>query len=125
MIGRFHTASRARAGAIALLALPSLLLSACANKEDKLAEQLTAAEAAADKAVAAQRAAEKAAAIAAGIRPAPPPPEPTVMEEYGSEFEQDNSEYNGANSYSGGEFSMGGSGQTVSPDGVVIPGQGA
>jgi hypothetical protein len=123
MSRRIHNASRATAGAIAMLAL--LTLSACANKEDKLAEQLAAAEAAADKAVAAQRAAEKAAAIAAGMRPAPVPAEPTVMEEYDSGFEQDNQDYNNSNNQSGGEYSMGGTGQTVSPEGIVIPGQGA
>jgi membrane protein involved in colicin uptake len=122
---RVHNAWRARAGTIAWLAVPLVMLSACADNEDKLAEQLAAAEAAADKAVAAQRAAEKAAAVAADIRPSAPPVEPEVMDD--SDFENDDLDQNEDESPSEGgesEFSMGGSGQTISPDGVVIPGQG-
>lgn len=111
-----------KAGAAAML-LPLLALAACANRDDAMSEKLAAAEAAAEKAVAAQRAAEKAAAIAAGIRPAPAP-EPTVMSDNGPSFDDDSDDDSGGED-SGNTFSMGGEGQTVSPDGVVIPGQGA
>lgn len=114
--------SRVRTGTIAMLAMA---LSACANNDDAMAEKLAAAEAAADKAVAAQHAAEKAAAIAAGIRPAPVA-EPTVMAETDSQHEnlRENDEDDRFGYDNESQFTMGGSGQTVSPDGVVIPGQG-
>jgi hypothetical protein len=111
---------RAKAGAVAML-LPMLALSACANSGDAMNEKLAAAEAAADKAIAAQHAAEKAAATAASIRPAPAA-EPTVVADTGpadSDQGDDNSGEHGDH-----EVTMGGEGQTVAPDGTVVPGRG-
>jgi hypothetical protein len=113
---------RAKAGAVALL-LPWLALSACSSQEDAMAEKLAAAEAAAEKAVAAQKAAEKAAAALTAARPAPAP-EPTVMADTPS-FENDlGGDDEDQGSGEDGELSRGGEGQTVSPDGVIIPGRG-
>lgn len=117
--------ARAKAGVVAVL-LPWLTLSACSSQEDAMAEKLAAAEAAAEKAVAAQRAAEKAAAALTNARPAPAP-EPTVMADTPS-FENglgDDDEGQASSEDGDNALSWGGEGQTVSPDGVVIPGRGA
>jgi hypothetical protein len=115
---------RARIAVLAMLA-PALALAACSSKDDEMAQKLAAAQEAADKAVAAQKAAEKAAAAVINIRPAPRP-EPTVMADTPNEnFDGDESEGGGDNDLPEGFSMNGGSGQTVAPDGMVIPGQGA
>lgn len=105
-------------------AIMVLALSACSSGEDEMSKKLAAAEAAAEKAVAAQRAAEKAAATAARIAPRP---EPTVMADTPS-FETDlgdDDNDDGGGDDGDNQFSWGGEGSTVTPEGVVIPGQGA
>ena len=112
----------ARAVAVAML-LPLLALSACANSSDAMSEKLAAAETAADKAVAAQHAAEKAAATAASIRPAPVA-EPTVMADTDSSLSDDGDDNSGDRHGEDNEVTMGGEGQSVAPDGTVVPGRG-
>lgn len=113
---------RAKAGAVAML-LPFLALAACANRSDAMDEKLAAAQAAADKAIAAQHAAEKAAASAASIRPAPAA-EPTVMADTDSSNVDDGEDNGDGGDNGDNEITMGGENQTVTPDGVVVPGQG-
>jgi membrane protein involved in colicin uptake len=117
----------ARAAAVAML-LPVLALAACASKEDAMAEKLAAAEDAANKAVAAQQAAEKAAAAVLNGRPAPVA-EPTVMADTPNENAGDGDDGDSGDNGDGDNdgdraLTMGGEGQTVGADGVVIPGQG-
>ena len=110
---------RTKAGALAML-LPLLALSACAggSHDEAMTEKLAAAEAAADKAIAAQHAAEKAAASAASIRPAPAP-EPTVA---GDDALSDNDDGESTGTHDNGNGTSMGSGETLSSDGLVIPG---
>ena len=112
--------------AIALL-LPMLMLSACSSPDDALNEKVTAAEEAAAKATAAQQAAEKAAAAALANRPAAAPavmaepPNPWLTEDENAE---DSGDGDSGSADDGPSLTMGGEGQTVSSDGVVIPGRG-
>jgi hypothetical protein len=112
---------RIRASALATL-LPFRALTACGSRDQAMADKLAAAQAAADRAVAAQHAAEQAAAAAAAARPAPAA-EPTVMSDL-PDSDSDGSDDNGSDG-ADDELSLGGSPQTVAPDGTVIPSQGA
>lgn len=115
---------RARTAVFAMFA-PALALAGCSSKDDEMAQKLAAAQEAADKAVAAQKAAEKAAAAVINTQPAPRP-EPTVMADTPNEnLDGDEGGSEGGDT-DPASFSMnGGAGQTVAPDGTVIPGQGA
>jgi membrane protein involved in colicin uptake len=105
--------------------LPLLLaLAGCgssSSREQEMAAKLAAAEAAADRAVAAQHAAEKAAVDAANSHSNVSTP--TVVSDTADEFSGDAQDDGDSGDSGGGpELSMGGPGQTIAPDGTVIPG---
>jgi hypothetical protein len=106
----------ARVGAFAML-LSSLALAGCSGSSKAMDEKLAAAQAAADRAVAAQHAAEQAAAAAGAARSAP------VAQPLVSDLPPPDSD-NGNDNGSDQNTSMGGAGQTVGPDGTVVPGPG-
>jgi hypothetical protein len=107
-------------GAVAML-LPALGLGACSSRDQVMADKLAAAEAAADRAIAAQHAAEKAAAAAAAVQPPPAPP-PAVVSDLPEPESDLGSGDEGPSADFGAALSYGGPGQTVAPDGTVVPG---
>ena len=108
---------------IAATLLPMLALVACSSQDEALNEKVAAAEAAAAKALVAQQAAEKAAAAALSSRPAPSSA-PAVAADTPNPWEiEDDSEADATDD--GTALTRGGEGQTVSSNGVVIPGDGA
>ena len=105
------------------LVLPALAGCGSTSHDKEMADKLAAAQQAADRAVAAQHAAEKAAVDAANAHSQASAPEVVSDNALGSINRNDGMDGGNQGGDTGAPaLSMGGPGQTVAPDGTVIPG---
>ena len=119
MTARASISRRSGASAMAML-LSIVALAACSGNEQAMNDKLAAAEAAADKAVAAQKAAERAAATAVNSRPPAPAEPPQVVSDSANDADNDAGD---SGEMAEHELPLpGGPGQTVTADGVIVPG---